>query len=265
MRTRGISLTDVLVLLFLGAVMGGLLFAGCQREPAEAKPEGDAKGTAAQSTGTGKGPRYALVGPALAQALEIEKRARCRDNLRRIGQALKAYAADHDGDYPPLVDVTGDTVPAVDDDGKINTTEPARSAFAVLLKMKYLTTTRVFVCPSSSDRPPDHIFPRDYPEADLDELLFGRRNCSYGWDPTKRATAWDDCAVIADAPANDLSPANEGMAPNNSDNHRKAGQNVWYNDGHVQWQTTTGVGSDPDIYLGDRGYERSDTDAKIIR
>ena len=64
-----------------------------------------------------------------------------------------------------------------------------------------------------------------------------------------------------------MSAANAGTARNNSDNHRKAGQNVFYNDGHTKWMTTSrpDAGDDPDVYLGGPGYEKSTSDAKIIR
>lgn len=75
-----------------------------------------------------------------------------------------------------------------------------------------------------------------------------------------------NCALIADKPSADVSEENAGTARNNSDNHKKKGQNVWYVDGHAKWRTTfTPCGDDPDIYLGDSGYEDSLTDAKIIR
>ena len=62
-------------------------------------------------------------------------------------------------------------------------------------------------------------------------------------------------------------PPTRNPAQNNSDNHNKEGQNVFYNDGHTKWMTTSkpDAGDDPDFYLGDAGYESSNTDAKIIR
>ena len=208
--------------------------------------------------------------PALAKAQEAARRTACMNNVRQIGLAMNQYAGEHDGDYPKLVDGGGNEVPAVDEDGNINTTQKSRTAFAVLLNKAYLTTTKVFICPSSHDRTPDPEgdFPSDFRNADLQNLIFSENQCSYGWDATKRNSANANTALIADKPSTKEPPTdgNKGTAKNNSDNHGKEGQNVWYNDGHVKWATTSlpECGDDPDIYLQDTGYETSDTDAYII-
>ena len=208
--------------------------------------------------------------PALWKAQEAARRTSCMSNVRQIGLAMQQYSTEWDGRFPPLVDSQGSEVRAVDpDSGRINTTDPARSAFALLLHKGYLTTTKVFVCPSSDDRVADaeQGFPTDFKDAELQELILNEDQCSYGWDPTKSSNANACTALIADKPSDDVSARNEGTEDNNSDNHRKEGQNVWYVDGHVKWATTSQpeAGDDPDIYLGDAGYERSHTDAKIIR
>ena len=40
---------------------------------------------------------------------------------------------------------------------------------------------------------------------------------------------------------------------------------MFYNDGHVKWATTSKpeTGDDPDFFLGDTGYETSQTDSFI--
>ena len=204
--------------------------------------------------------------PALAKAQEAARRASCMNSCRQIGLAMTQYAEEHDGAYPNLVDENGKEVPAVGPDGKVSPL-PARTAFAILLKREYLTTTKVFVCPSSNDRVTDDTFPSDYASARLQNLILPEKNCSYGWDPTKKHSADPTCALVADKPSDDVSPANEGTWNNNSDNHNKEGQNVFYNDGHIKWATTSAPdgGDDTDIYLGGPGYETSNTDAKIIR
>jgi len=200
------------------------------------------------------------------RAHEAARRASCMGNTRQIGLAMIQYAADHDDQFPPLVDAGGNMVPAVDNEGNVSTL-PSRTAFAVLLKEGYLTTTKVFLCRSSRDRYHGEDFPADYRIARLQDLILPEKSCSYGWDPTKTHGADATCALLADKPSKDLSASNEGTARNNSDNHRKAGQNVFYNDGHTKWTTTSAPdsGDDPDIYLGGPGYETSNTDAKIIR
>jgi hypothetical protein len=141
----------------------------------------------------------------------------------------------------------------------------SRSGFALLLKEGYLTTTKVFICPSSKDRMPSDAFPTDFEAADLKNLILNDNNCSFGWDPTKKHTVDALCAIIADKPRQ--VPGVEGTAENNSENHNGEGQCVFYNDGHVKWGTTPrpDAGDDPDIYTGAPGYEESPTDAKIVR
>jgi competence protein ComGC len=192
-------------------------------------------------------------------------RASCMNNVRQIGLAMIQYAGDHDDRFPPLVDAAGNMVPAVDNAGFVSML-PARSAFAVLFKEGYITSPRVFVCPSCGERVPE-AFPEDIKNAPLQKLILDDANCSYGWDPTKTHAADATCAIIADKPPKNVSPAHEGTAKNNSDNHQGTGQFIFYNDGHCKWATTPrpDAGDDPDIYTGAPGYEKSTTDAKIIR
>ena len=204
-----------------------------------------------------------------AVAEEAARRAGCIGSLRNVGLALVQYADDHDGRYPPLVDATGNVVPAVDNAGVVSSL-PARTGFVVLLHEGYLTTTKVFICPSSGERVNRMWdYETDYQKVKPAELAAGFKaeNCSYGWDPTKTHAADAGCAIVADKPPGNVLSANEGRTGNNSPNHKGEGQNVFYNDGHVKWATTPtpDSGDDPDIYTGARGYEKSTTDAKIIR
>ncbi len=203
--------------------------------------------------------------PALAKAQEAARRASCMNSCRQVGLAMFQYAGDHDDAFMDLVDATGNEVRAVDENGNISG-EPSRSGFALLLQRGYLTTTKIYICPSSHDRVTDDTFPSDYKNADLNLLILEEANCSYGWDPTKKHSADATCAIIADKPSEDVSDAEEGTSRNNSDNHNKEGQNVFYNDGHTKWMTTSrpDSGHDPDFFLGDTDYETSNTDAKII-
>ena len=207
--------------------------------------------------------------PALAKAQEAAHRGACMCNVMQIGLSMKMYAQDHNGLFMDLVGDDGHTEPGVGEDGTVSSL-PSRSGFAILMNQAYLTTAKVFVCPSSDDRVVDETFPSDFKNADLEELVLGENKCSYGWDPTKKNSAHATCAILADKPpASGATRANEGTAKNNSDNHDGEGQNVFYNDGHVKWRTLPIPDSydadDPDIYLGDTGYETSNTDAKIIR
>ncbi len=200
--------------------------------------------------------------PALAKAQEAARRTACMHNVRNIGVAMTQYAGDHVCGFMDLVDASGTRVPTI---GLIPT-EPSRTGFILLMKDGYITTPKVFVCPSSRDAV--HMgFPNDLKGCTMGEMLaaFGEKNCSYGWDPTKKPSADATCAIAADKPRATAGP--EGRPGNNSENHSGEGQNVFYRDGHVKWGTTPrpDSGDDPDIYTGATGYETSNTDAKIIR
>jgi hypothetical protein len=141
-----------------------------------------------------------------------------------------------------------------------------------LLKNGYITTTKVFICPSSKERnaSDSSTFPTDYKAAALDKLILSDNQCSYGWDVTKKHTVDATCAIIADKPR--PTPGTEGSALNNSANHSDEGQNVFYNDGHVKWGTTPkpDSGSDVDIYTWKPDITKNTDpnygwDAKIIK
>ena len=209
-------------------------------------------------------PIVAAVAPAVADATELDRRVTCMNNVRKIGLAMFQYAGDHDDSFMPLVDAAGKEVPTAYE----MPTQPARTGFMVLLHQGYLTTAKVFICPSSVEEV-NARFPDDFKNTELKDLraAFGVGNCSYGWDPTKKHSVDATCAIIADYPPRKLDPEAKGKAANNSDNHLGGGQNVFYNDGHVKWGATPvpDSGDDPDIYLGGKGFEISNTDARIIR
>ncbi len=198
-------------------------------------------------------------------AQESARRVACGNNTCQLGLAMIQYAGDHDDGFMPLVDAQGNEVPAVDADGHISTL-PARSGFAVLIKEGYLTTEKVFICPSSGDRLRDYRG-GSYKSDPLASLVLSDANCSYGWDPTKKHSVDATCAIIADKPPLDVTTGGDGSPQHNSPNHHGEGQNVFYNDGHRKWMSypVPDAGGDPDIYTGAPGYERSNTDAKIIR
>ena len=205
-----------------------------------------------------------LLYPAIAGALERARRAQCLNNCRQIGLSLFHYSSDHDGAFPNLIDVSGNEVLPVAADGTISA-EPARSAFAILFKRGYLDTAAVFVCPSTSDRV-SLQFPKDLAGAELSELLLSEGACSYGWDPTKTHAAASTCAIVGDRPQEVATHA-DGAEAGNSPNHLSAGQNVFFNDGHIRWLSTPApdAGRDADVYKGAPGYERTPWDAMIRR
>ncbi len=210
--------------------------------------------------------------PALAKAQEAARRASCMNNVRQIGLAMFQYAGDHDDNFMPLPTGSGDC--ATNYSGSaVPSGTTSRSGFCVLLHDGYLTTTKVFVCPSSKQQV-DSSFPTDYKNTQLATLSSDLKdtNCSYGWDPTKKHSVDASCAIVADKPLSSP-PGPAGDIKDNSPNHGGGGtqagegQNVFYNDGHVKWGTSPvpDSGDDKDIYMGDSGYETSNTDAKIIQ
>jgi hypothetical protein len=208
--------------------------------------------------------------PALAKAQEAARRASCMNNTRQLGLAFIQWAGDHDDNFPPTVAPDGTEIPGLDENGNLNANaQPARTAFAELLKQGYIIKTKVFICPSSKDQTPPDTFPTDFKEARLQDLILTESQCSYGWDITKKHSADPVCAILADKPRK--VPGPEGTAENNSKNHGGEGQNVFYNDGHVKWCTTSkpDAGRDTDIYLEGSDkvnpWPKSAWDAKIIR
>ena len=222
--------------------------------------------------------------PALAKAQEAARRASCLNNVRQCGLAMIQFAGDHDDKFMPLV--TGTTTDVVDGlegvkvsvDQATGTVESmdARTGFAVLLKLGYITSTKVFVCPSAPGvRPADYnasmtTTGTTYKDVDIKTLSDGLTDssCSYGWDKTKGHAVDATCAIIADRPGSPTD-TEEGKVKNNSKNHSNGeGQNVFYNDGHVKWGTTPAAdsGPDKDIYLqADADYYKSLTDACVVK
>jgi len=206
-----------------------------------------------------------LLIPAVIAAQRKAQQVQCLNNLHQIGLSLINYSTDHDQRLPDLVDPNGNIVRAVAEDGTVSS-EPARSAFALLLQGRYLSTAEVFICPSTRDRIPED-FPVDFRRVELRELILPEDACSYGYDPTKTRQVHDGCAIAADKPPTGDLAMNEGTQENNSPNHLQAGQNVLFSGGHVRWSSTPAPyrGLDVDIYTGGEGYEVSDTDARVRR
>jgi prepilin-type processing-associated H-X9-DG protein len=130
--------------------------------------------------------------PALMKAKETAHRATCMNNLRQISVAMKQFAVDNDDRNP--------------------------RTFGELLKGGYLTTTKVFFCPSTRSRLPDD-FPADFKEADLAAL--------------NRIDALTDYVMVKDMDA--ASTPDFIMAHDKPGNHRGAGRNCLHVDGHVRW------------------------------
>ncbi len=196
-----------------------------------------------------------LLVPAAAMVLEKARRTKCMNNTKQIGLALSMWAMDHEGSYPPAVNEAN----AAD--------EPARDRFAWLLRHRVLTTTAIFICPSTRDRVRGD-FPTDYAVREVSELVLGEDECSYGWDPEKVRSANAEVALVADKPR--AEDRRNGDSPDGTEGnslcHKGDGQNVYYIGGSAGWTSTVKApyGDDPNIYSGDPE-NHSDRDANIDR
>ena len=144
----------------------------------------------------------AFIIPALSRAKETgpgPPRGRCLMNVRQIGHTMIQYAIDHDGEYPP--------------------------SLGVLMKDGYLTTWKLFICPSSEDRIPEE-FSYDAPYAsdrartlDLDALNRVEEFGSYVMVKGLKHVGREDIIVVYEK----------------AGNHREAGRNCFFDDGHAKW------------------------------
>jgi len=120
------------------------------------------------------------------------RRAVCMNYVHQIGLAMVEYADAHEGNYPP--------------------------SLGTLMQEGYLTTQKVFFCPSSGHRmPPD--FPVDLKKADLPVLNQIEKFGSYEMVKGLRHENRSNVIVLYDKP----------------DNHGSAGRNCFFDDGHVRW------------------------------
>jgi len=205
--------------------------------------------------------------PALNAAKERANRVKCASNLRQIGQGLKLYINDFKV-YPRVRYNTNGQLMNMGDEysGRLATQDPqpnSVTAAMFLLVRNCDLNPEVFTCPSSNQEK-DTMDNRSVSEIGN----FKDRNCmSYsfahpypGTEAVKRGYKWHDGVPAEWAIGADRNDGQSGMngrktdpiatqKVQNSKNHEGEGQNVLYNDGHVDWQSTQWVGaSDDGIY-----------------
>ena len=182
-----------------------------------------------------------LVLPAVNGTRFQARRIGCENNLRQVGQAMTEYS-DRNNDLFPVVPMEGNLA--------------AAGIYAPILTQDgFLTEPETVLCPESIQAQE-----RDFRVPSLAELrsaagrkltaIQQRMGGSYGYSlgyfdhgkyrPT-RNLGRDYFAILADAPSN--------HPDHQSDNHGGRGQNVLFEDSHVEFCTTTrpGDGGD-DIY-----------------
>jgi len=241
----------------------------------------------------------AILLPSLNKAREIANRTKCASNLRQLGQAIKIYSLDSKGHYPRVRHVTG-SIPVFftgfGSDNPFALSVPyendATAALFLLVRSKLLSLN-VFICPSSTQRV-DDLGDRSIMQCSnfSDSLPLGwslsysyanpysgdrglaREDADYKLTPQTRG----DFAIAADRNDGDdrfknlnWNAPQSDMKAMNSQNHKREGQNVLYNDGHVVWCNNPFVGIDRDnIYTraGDsankRGWPHGKNDSVLL-
>jgi len=122
-------------------------------------------------------------------------RTSCMNNVRQIGLAMYQYAEEHDGKFP--------------------------DSFGALLKGQYLTTAKVFICPSSG-----HSIPEDFPGPPFDNVDLS---------VLKRVDEWSDYVLVRGVTPR--SPRDFIVIHEKWGSHKEEGGNILFNHGHVKWHT----------------------------
>ena len=169
-----------------------------------------------------------MVIPSALGVRERARRVKCMNNLREMGKGCTMYSGDFN-DYYPSVRAPGTT-----------TSRPLASL--ALLFDQYVSSNKIFVCPSTSDSCND-LQPGNSFSAHGQAPSSGTRTqCSYGYDDTRGVNTKGDIVIAADAPPAAGTGGGGGGtgASKNSDNHFGEGQNVLiYGGDTVIWITNT--------------------------
>lgn len=227
--------------------------------------------------------------PSLNRARETANRVKCGSNLRQIGQALMLYANENNGAFPrgPYTSGAAVTLNCTLSNGntKNDPFAPPIGANDVPFELYQLLRTEdltgaVFVCPSGNQSV--DTFTTGTPKGNkLSQCDFsaptnlsysievaypntGAVNAGFRWNNTLGA----DMAIAADLnPGLNLATTSDVTQPTttsatsktqqgNSTNHQRAGQNVLYADGHVDFTQTSLCGTNRDcIYTASSGIQ----------
>ncbi|MGD9721033.1 MAG: hypothetical protein AB7O59_03145 [Pirellulales bacterium] len=188
-----------------------------------------------------------LFFPAVSQSRFAARVTQCQDNLRRFGMALNTYSEAHGGFYP--------NVPA---EG------PCAAAGIVAVKLRdmgLLDSSDLLICPASdlADNPEAFRIPteqeiyavRGAQLAEVRKRMGGSLGFNLGFYSNGKYYSPRNLhrvryAVAADQPS--------AEAPYHSQNHGGCGQNVLFEDQHVEYLTTCRArGCRDHIYTNDEG------------
>jgi hypothetical protein len=228
----------------------------------------------------------ALLLPVVGRAKEAANRTTCGSNLRQIGNLLLNYSVQNKAAYPRTKYTAGATAAyfsgASDSDPFIGANVSANDVTAALFLLARTqgAPASLFICPSSMETPDtfgnttakkrsnftssanlSYSFQCPYP--DTAGVAAG-----YRWTNRQKPTfvlmadlnpgvggAADDVTLPSKA-----SPAKQQKIAN-SRNHNKAGQNVLFADGHVEFAMTVFVGVNGDNIYTRQGATATQNDA----
>ena len=215
--------------------------------------------------------------PALNAAKERANRVKCASNLRQVGQGLMLYANDNKGAYPrtrydPAQDPSSFGFEDADDPFAVNMVNDVTAALWMLVRNADLNP-EVFTCPSSNQEKDPMMENNISVPATSRSNFSDANNLSYSYaHPYPKAAAIAlgyklHSGVVADlAIAADRNEPDKDWKKNqnwnddqtkqklsNSANHEREGQNVMFNDGHVEWFTNAWCGADMD-HIYDSGF-----------
>jgi prepilin-type processing-associated H-X9-DG protein len=198
----------------------------------------------------------ALLLPALARAREEARKASCKQNLAQMGKAIYCYMLNHNEFFPFSY-------------GSAN--GPGKASYAAMTSLanlypEYLSTVKIFRCPSTDDRPNATVnIPK--PRKGVKKVsayAYTQRN----WTLHKTSYGYD-CRIKPSAPSNhaimgDMDGTSETNRDTATQNHW-AGQNMLYVDGHVKWVTTNKASNnrDDDVFAENKWH--ADLDSFFVR